>query len=61
MREETGTCCGWYSAVLIPYKIDLSSAAASAEPQEVLHKIYAMAQERVPAAFLQYHRVAGGG
>ena len=49
-----------YAAVLIPYKIDPANAAAAVGPQEVTRNIYAAAQEVVPTAFLQCHRVAGG-
>ena len=60
-RAETDTFCGHYVNVLRTYKTDTENAAANTDPSEVSCQIYAMAQEGVPTAFLQWHRSAGRG
>ena len=61
MRSETDTFCGHYVNVLRTYKTDTENASANTDPSEVSCQIYAMAQEGVPTAFLQWHRSAGRG
>ena len=41
------------TAILLPYKIEMTNAAAAFAPSEVSWKIYATAQEGVTTAFLQ--------
>ena len=53
-RSETDTFCERYSAVMTPYYIDpTTAAAAAAAPANVARLIKAAAQESVPTALLQ--------
>ena len=55
-RTETETFHGRYSAVLVPYSI---AATATAVTAYVARLIYAVAQEGIPTAFLQWSKWAG--
>ena len=54
-RAKTNTFRGYYAAVLWPYKIDKANTAGATAPEEVARQIYAVVQEEVPTAFLQWH------
>ena len=55
-RSKTYTFCGSYTAVLVPHAINPTAAAATTATDNVAQAIYAMAQEGVTTAFLQWHQ-----
>ena len=57
---ETDNFCGNYAAVLVIYTIDPTDAAATAAPADVAQLIYAMAQEGILTAFIQWQKGARG-
>ena len=54
---------GRYAVVLEPYLIDPSSSTTASIPENAARLIYAVVQEVVPTAFLQWNQVTrrGGG
>ena len=52
---ETDTFNRRYAAVLAPYSINPTAAAAVATPVDVARLIYTAALEGAPTAFLQWH------
>ena len=57
---ETDTFNRRYAAVLAPYSINPTAAAAATTPVDVARLLYTAALEGAPAAFLQWHQGTRG-
>ena len=55
-HTETNTFYRRYATVLAPYAVNPTSRAAAAVPYDFMLLIYAMSQEVIPTAFLQWNQ-----